>query len=82
MEHVIFYDHFAIFYDHLEYFIAFWYGFTFWYVWTKKNLATLAVQCCTIGIQVPQRNILNMYAILFRWPIPLYLILSNTNNTY
>jgi hypothetical protein len=43
----------VIFYDHLEYFTAIWYNllpfgivcghlvFTFWYVWTKKNLATL-----------------------------------------
>jgi hypothetical protein len=49
MENVI------IFYDHLEYFMAFWhnvcqfgkvcghlvYFFPFWYVWTKKNLATV-----------------------------------------
>jgi hypothetical protein len=44
----------VIFYDHLEYFTAIWYNyglfvqfvviwyiFPFWYVWTKKNLATL-----------------------------------------
>jgi hypothetical protein len=42
----------VIFYDDLEYFLAIWYNFwpfgiifgiffTFWYVWTKKNLATL-----------------------------------------
>jgi hypothetical protein len=38
----------CVFYDHLEYFTAIWYSlwsfgilFTFWYVWTKKNLATL-----------------------------------------
>jgi hypothetical protein len=46
----------GIFYDHLEYFTALWYNlwpfgigslwsfsifFPFWYVWTKKNLATL-----------------------------------------
>jgi hypothetical protein len=45
----------VIFYDHLEYFTAIWYHlqpfgivcghlvyfFPFWYVWTKKNLATL-----------------------------------------
>jgi hypothetical protein len=44
----------GIFYDQLEYFTAIWYSlwpfgivcrhlvfFPFWYVWTKKNLATL-----------------------------------------
>jgi hypothetical protein len=45
----------GIFYDHLEYFMAIWYNLwpfcivcghlvyfpQFWYVWTKKNLATL-----------------------------------------
>jgi hypothetical protein len=46
----------VMFYDHLEYFTAIWYNlwpfcvhslwsfgifFTFWYVWTMKNLATL-----------------------------------------
>jgi phosphotransferase system glucose/maltose/N-acetylglucosamine-specific IIC component len=45
----------VIFYDHLKYFTAIWYNlwlfgivcghlvfFSFWYVCTKKNLATLA----------------------------------------
>jgi hypothetical protein len=51
-------------FDHLEYFMAIWYNlrqlcsyslwwfgifFTFWYVWTKKNLATLY---CTIYVVV------------------------------
>jgi hypothetical protein len=38
----------GIFYDHLEYFMAIWYYlwtfvtfFQFWYVWNKKNLASL-----------------------------------------
>jgi hypothetical protein len=45
----------GIFYDHYEYFMAIWYNlwpfaivcghfgvsFSFWYVWTKKNLATV-----------------------------------------
>jgi phosphotransferase system glucose/maltose/N-acetylglucosamine-specific IIC component len=48
------FENVVIFYDHLEYFTAIWYNlwpfgifcgylvfFTFWYVWTKKNLATL-----------------------------------------
>jgi hypothetical protein len=38
----------GLFYDHLEYLMAIWYNFwpfgiffPFWYVWIKKNLATL-----------------------------------------
>jgi hypothetical protein len=48
----------GIFCDHLEYVMAIWYNlwlfgiacgrwlyfFPFWYVWTKKNLATLVVR--------------------------------------
>jgi phosphotransferase system glucose/maltose/N-acetylglucosamine-specific IIC component len=47
-------ENLVIFYDHFKYFMANWYKllpfgifcgylvfFTFWYVWTKKNLATL-----------------------------------------
>jgi hypothetical protein len=50
----------GIFYDHLEYFTTSWYNlwpfgtvcghlvhfFPVWYVWTKKNLATLAPLAC------------------------------------
>jgi hypothetical protein len=32
---------FGIIYDLLVKFVVIWYIFTFWYVWTKKNLTTL-----------------------------------------
>jgi hypothetical protein len=36
---------FGIIYSLLVQFVVIWYIFTFWYVWTKKNLATLVDIC-------------------------------------
>jgi hypothetical protein len=60
----------GIFYDHLEYFTAIWCNFwpfgidsgtyiffPFWYVWTKKNLATLLdgrSEDASLNISVPE----------------------------
>jgi hypothetical protein len=55
----------GIFYDHLEYFMAVWYSmwsflifFPIWYVWIKKNLATLFQTRLLFFLQIlfDQRN--------------------------
>jgi phosphotransferase system glucose/maltose/N-acetylglucosamine-specific IIC component len=59
----------VICYDHLEYFTAIWYNlwpfvyfvviwyiFMLWYVWTKKNLATLRANAKTKTKRIGERN--------------------------
>jgi hypothetical protein len=55
MENVVrFYDNlenvsviwYNVVYSRLVYFVVIWYIFPFWYVWTKKNLATLLIIYC------------------------------------
>jgi hypothetical protein len=62
----------GIVYDHLYYFMAVWYGlwsfgifFPFWYVWTKKDLATLlhtTLEWCVI------KSCRLSYIRLYEWP--------------